>query len=90
MSVNLVVFAKKFVAGEVSADQFAVPYIKSWYQEGEDGTLRKDDAQLSECCSDIFMHADCYEPEPDRRESETDEEEFRKRVRDTLEKFQFL
>ncbi|MFC3943887.1 colicin immunity protein [Pseudomonas gingeri NCPPB 3146 = LMG 5327] len=90
MSMELVILAKTFVSGGVPADQFAKSYMKSWKSEGEGGFLQKDDPELSECCSDIFMHADCYQPEPGRDESETDEGEFRKRVRDTLDKFKLI
>ena len=49
--------------------------------------LKDDDDNVSECASSIFVLADCYNPDFDRRESELDEDGLKREVKATLEKF---
>ncbi|CAI1965401.1 Microcin-D immunity protein [Serratia entomophila] len=90
MSIQLINFAKEFVAAKVSADRFSDPYMKKWKAERDSGISKKDSDAISECCSSIFVLADCYNPESDRRESEVDEAGLRKEVKAILEKFKLL
>ena len=42
MSVDLINLAKRFVAGELSAGDFADTFIERWKAERDDGTARND------------------------------------------------
>ncbi|MDQ0125830.1 hypothetical protein J2W17_004800 [Pseudomonas lini] len=87
MSLELINFAKQFVAGDLSAGTFADPYISKWSDERDANKLKDDDDNVSECASSIFVLADCYNPDFDRRESELDEDGLKCEVKATLEKF---
>lgn len=90
MSVNLINFAKEFVAAKVTANDFADAYIDKWRQERNKNILKNDAKDLSECASDIFILADCYNPENDRESYELDEKKLRTEVKSALVKFKFL
>ena len=90
MSLALISFAKQFVDGGISAEAFADPYIAKWSDERDANKLKDDADNVSECASSIFILADCYNPDSDRRESELDEEGLRKEVKATLERFTLI
>lgn len=90
MSIELIIFAQKFVVGDLSAEEFADPYIAMWSSELNLNTLKDDSPSLSECASSIFILADCFNPELDRWSSELDEDGLRVEVRGMLEKFGFI
>lgn len=90
MSLALISFAKQFAGGDISAEAFADPYIAKWSDERDANKLKDDTDNVSECASSIFILADCYNPDPDRRESELDEEGLRKEVKATLERFTLI
>ncbi|MCZ4061154.1 colicin immunity domain-containing protein [Pantoea sp. LMR881] len=46
MSQSLLQFAKDFVAGKISAEQFADPYQAKWKAERDSGALSKDQVLL--------------------------------------------
>ena len=50
MSQKLLTFARSFINGEISAEDFADPYQMLWKTEGENGDLLKDPYQDSEKC----------------------------------------
>ncbi|MCZ4061272.1 colicin immunity domain-containing protein [Pantoea sp. LMR881] len=85
MSQSLLQFAKDFVAGKISAEQFADPYQAKWKAERDSGALSKDPSALNEKLSTLFCLADQYNPETDRHYSEFDAEELKKRVKNLLE-----
>lgn len=87
MSLELISFARQFAGGSLSAEAFADPYISKWNDERDANKLKDDDDNLSECASSIFVLADSYNPDLDRRVSELDEEGLRSEVKATLEKF---
>ena len=87
MSLELINFAKQFVDGKLSAEAFADPYISKWSDERDANKLKDDDDNLSECASSIFVLADSYNPDLDRRVSELDGDGLRGEVKATLEKF---
>jgi len=60
MSQKLLTFARSFINGEISAEDFADPYQMLWKAEGENGDSLKDNYQDSEKCSTIFCLADQF------------------------------
>lgn len=90
MSMKLIDFAKQFVESKVSADNFADKYIDLWRAERDSDKKEKDSETVSECCSSVFVIADCYNPESDRDDYELDEVGLRKEVKAILEKFKLL
>lgn len=80
MSTKLLEFAKSFVAGKISADEFADPYQAKWKAERDAGLLANDPAALNEKLSSLFCLADQYNPEEDRHYSEFDAAELKSRV----------
>ena len=87
MSIKLIEFARKLVALELTADDFESQFLKTWREEGTSGQLIMDSEDVGKCASELFILADCYTPDPDRRESELDSDGLRKEVKATLEKF---
>lgn len=87
MSLELIQLAKKFADGGLSANAFADPYIAKWSAERDANKLKDDNANVSECASTIFILADCYNPDLDRRKSELDEAGLKAEVKATLSKF---
>jgi hypothetical protein len=85
MSAELLDFAKSFVEGVTSADNFADPYQAKWKAEGENGKLEKDSFIVSEKLSTIFCLADQYNPDDDRDRDEFDAAELKARVKAILE-----
>lgn len=90
MSMTLIDFAKQFADSKLNADDFADKYISLWKVERDSNKQEKDTDIVSECCSSIFVSADCYNPESDRDDYELDEAGLRKEVKNTLEKFKLL
>jgi len=90
MSQKLIAFAKSFIDGDLSAEDFADPYIEMWKTEGRNNLLTIDGRDVDEASSTIFCLADCFNPEPDREEYEFNEIRLRKEVKATLEKLHLL
>ncbi|WP_209437162.1 colicin immunity domain-containing protein [Pseudomonas batumici] len=74
----------------MTATDFEREYLNAWREEAESGALSQDPPDIGECGSALFILADCYTSEPDRRESELDEEGLLREVKATLEKYQLL
>ncbi|MCQ6256857.1 colicin immunity domain-containing protein [Pseudomonas sp. Q11] len=90
MSLELIVFARRFVEGSLSAEAFSDPYMAQWKEERDLNKLKDDSASVSECASSIFVLADCFNPESDRDADELDEVGLKQEVEATLRKFGFL
>ncbi|EJG5923171.1 colicin immunity protein [Salmonella enterica] len=90
MSEKLIELARELVSKELSADGFETQFFKLWRSEGQQGQLAKDSENVGACAAELFILADCYTSEPERRYSELDEEGLRKEVRSTLEKYNLL
>ncbi|MFC0228391.1 colicin immunity domain-containing protein [Serratia aquatilis] len=90
MSMKLIDLAKKLVSSQITADDFESQFLKTWREEGKSGELTKDTKDVGECASEIFILADCYTSDPERRESELDSAGLKKEVKATLEKFRLL
>lgn len=86
MSQELLDFAKDFVDGKFTADEFADPYQQKWKDESQKGLLAKDDKDLGEKLSTLFCLADQYCPDEDRHYSEYDGDELKRRVIELLSK----
>ena len=87
MSVTILEFAKSYVQGRLTADEFANSYLELWKIERDNDFLQNDNSKLSECLSSIFCLADLYNPKPDREEYELDSEQFRAEVTNTIKSF---
>lgn len=87
MSVTILEFAKSYVQGRLTADEFANSYLELWKIERDNDFLQNDNSKLSECLSSIFCLADLYNPEPDREEYELDSEQFKAEVTNTIKSF---
>ncbi|EHI9271109.1 colicin immunity protein [Vibrio vulnificus] len=87
MSITVLALAKSFSTERLSADEFSNAYMELWKFERDSNLLQEDESSLSECLSSIFCMADLYNPEPDREEYELDEEQFRVKVVELIEKF---
>ncbi|RJT51282.1 colicin immunity domain-containing protein [Rahnella variigena] len=85
MSQKLLTFARSFINGEISAEDFADPYQMLWKAEGDNGDSLKDNFQDSEKCSTIFCLADQFNPDDDRDKDEFDADELKARVRAVLD-----
>ncbi|MBF7957856.1 colicin immunity domain-containing protein [Rahnella victoriana] len=90
MSMTLIDFAKQFAESTLNADNFADEYIRLWKVERDSNNQEKDTDIVSECCSSIFVVADCYNPEADRDDYELDEATLRIEVKALLEKSNLL
>ena len=90
MSQKLITFAKSFINGDLSAENFADPYIEMWRTERNNNLLTIDGRDVDEASSTIFCLADCFNPESDREEYEFDEIQLRKEVESTLEKLHLI
>jgi hypothetical protein len=90
MSLKLIELAKRLVSSQLTADDFESQFFKLWREEGKAGLLAKDSKDVGECASEIFILADCYTSNPDRRESELDSDGLKREVKETLEKFHLI
>lgn len=88
--MRLIELAKQLVSSEITAAYYELEYLAIWREEGKAGLLAQDPKTLGECASTLFILADCYNPDPDRHDSELDEEGLKQEVEATLRKFDFL
>lgn len=87
MSMELINLAKSLVSSKITADDFESDFFKLWREEGASGKLLNDNKDIGECASELFILADCYTSDPDRLESELDEDGLKREVKSTLEKY---
>ena len=80
MSTDLLEFAKRFVAGEISATDFSDIFIERWRTEREDDVYKTERYELGGRLSSIFCLADLYNPDSNRAQYELDESRLRKEV----------
>lgn len=84
MSKTLLDFAKSFVAGRLSAGEFANSYMELWKIERDNKILQNDPDRLSERLSTIFCLADLYNQASDRESYELDECQLRTEIEKQL------
>lgn len=80
MSAALIGFAKSFVAGRLTADQFADVFMELWKIERDTSVLINDDEHTSSILSSVFCLADLYNNDTGREEYEMDELQLRTEV----------
>ncbi|WP_380693600.1 colicin immunity domain-containing protein [Serratia marcescens] len=90
MSMKLIKIARELVSSKLTADDFESQFFTIWKEESNSGQLAKDSQRVGECASELFILADCYTSQPNRRESELDADGLKKEVKDTLERFHLL
>ncbi len=75
---------RRFVAGEISADDFEDQYVKLWYMALDDFLSQRSPA--SKIISDLFLEVDAYTNDPDELGSaySTSAEELREWARKAL------
>ncbi len=86
MSTTILEFARSFVNGRLTADQFVDSYQELWKIERDNKRLLDDPDELSECLSTIFCLADLYNPESDREEYELSEDQLLQKVDENISK----
>ena len=80
MSTNLLEFARHFVAGKISAEEFSDTFIERWRAEREDDLYKTEYYDLGGRLASIFCLADLYNPRSDRASYELDESRLREEV----------
>ncbi|MFC3946369.1 colicin immunity domain-containing protein [Serratia entomophila] len=90
MSMKLIEIARDLVSSKLTADDFELQFFTIWREESDSGQLAKDSQHVGECASELFILADCYTSQSNRRESELDADGLKKEVKDTLERFHLL
>jgi hypothetical protein len=88
VSKTILEFARSFINGRLTADQFADSFQELWKIERDNKTLLDDNENLSECLSSIFCASDAYNPELDRESYEFDEEQLKKEVKELINKLE--
>jgi len=87
--IKLVELGRDFLSNRISAEQFCEDIVierrKLW-------GVREPDKAVDRCGEELFMAADCYDPEPDRSRysCEMNEAELRAEVKALLEQFNLL
>ncbi|HHQ6568492.1 colicin immunity domain-containing protein [Serratia fonticola] len=85
--MKLVELGKEFIEGKISADKFAEDIV---IERRKLYGVEELDKSIDKCGGELFILADCYNPEPSRDVSELDEAGLRKEVKAILEKFKLL
>lgn len=80
MSFELKNYIDKFLAKEITVDEFSDNYMSMWRQERNNSLLGKDDANLNELLSSAFCVADMYNPDGAREQYEFDEDKLRDEI----------
>lgn len=86
MSFELKNYIDKFLAKEITANEFSDNYMSKWRQERNNSLLEKDEVNLNELLSSAFCVADMYNPDGDRKHYEFDEG----KLRDELSKLVYV
>ena len=85
--VKLIEIGKKFIENKISAETFAEEIVIS--RRGLYG-VEEPNKSIDMCGGELFILADCFNPDSDRDSYELDESELKKEVKATLEKFNLL
>lgn len=84
MNITILEFARSFVDGRLSANEFANAYMELWKIERDNNILQEYSSDIDGCLSSIFCSADLYSSDSDKEEYELDEEGLRTQVRNFL------
>lgn len=85
--MKLIELGKEFLDKKISADKFAEDIV---VERRKLYGVEEPNKDVSQCGGELFIIADCYNPDPDRDSYELDESGLRKEVKATLEKFKLL
>ncbi|WP_172911774.1 colicin immunity domain-containing protein [Escherichia coli] len=85
--MKIIELGKEFLDKKISADKFAEDIV---VERRKLYGVEEPNKDVSQCGGELFIIADCYNPEPDRDSYELDESGLRKEVKATLEKFKLL
>ncbi|CAI2539854.1 Microcin-D immunity protein [Serratia liquefaciens] len=85
--MKLVELGKAFLDNKISADKFAEDIV---VERRKLYGVDDPNKAVSQCGGELFIIADCYNPDSDRDDYELDEAGLRKEVKATLEKFKLL
>ncbi len=89
MSATIFEFARSFVKGRLSPEEFVNGYQELWKIERDNKKLLEDSDALSECLSSIFCLADLYNPAKNKEEYELDEEQLKNKILEIMGKNNF-
>lgn len=85
--IKLIELGKDFLNKKITADDFVSNMVLA---RRELYGVEEPNKDINHCGGELFIIADCYNPEPDRESYELDEAGLRNEVRATLEKFKLL
>lgn len=85
--IKLIELGKDFLNKKITADDFVSNIVLA---RRELYGVEEPNKDINLCGGELFIIADCYNPEPDRESYELDEAGLRNEVRATLEKFKLL
>ena len=85
--MKLIDLGKEFLEKKISADKFVEDIV---VERRKLYGVEEPNKDVSQCGGELFIIADCYNPEADRDSYELDESGLRKEVKATLEKFKLL
>ncbi len=86
MSSTILTFARSFVDGRLTADEFANSFVELWKIERDSGLLRQDPFNVSELLSSAFCLADLYNPDVSRDAHELSGDQLREKISALFEK----
>ncbi|WP_345829288.1 colicin immunity domain-containing protein [Erwinia sp. HDF1-3R] len=86
-TIKLVELGRDFLSNRISAEQFCEDIV---IERDRLWGVREPDKAVDRCGEELFMAADCYDPEPDRSKGELNEAELRAEVKALLEQFNLL
>ncbi len=83
----IIELARDFLASKVTALQFSEDIC---FERRKLYDVKDQDKNVLNCGEELFMVAEIFNPDADRADYELDEQELRKEVKATLEKFKLL
>lgn len=85
--MRLIELGKEFVENKISTEGFSEGIVE---ERRKLYGYEEKDKKVDKCSGELFILADCYNPAPERAESELDEVELKKEVITVLKKFDFI
>ncbi|WP_345829291.1 colicin immunity domain-containing protein [Erwinia sp. HDF1-3R] len=85
--IKLVELGRDFLSNRISAEQFCEDIV---IERDRLWGVREPDKAVDRCGGELFILADCYNPDSDRDDYELDEAELRAEVKALLEQFNLL
>ncbi|MEQ0077187.1 colicin immunity domain-containing protein [Klebsiella sp. CN_Kp116] len=85
--LKLIELGRDFLNKKISVNEFVSNIVIARRESYGSEDANKD---INHCAGELFIIADCFNPEPDRESYELDETGLRNEVKATLEKFHLL